>query len=60
MEIKSSLLNNDDDLKYTKESIIAVSQIDHKEDFRVDLVEYINDVCDNDDDTFFYNMMRSI
>lgn len=60
MEIKSSLLNNDDDLKYTKESIIAVSQIDHKEDFRVDLVEYINDVCDNDDDTFFYNMMRSL
>ena len=60
MEIKSSLLNNDNDLKYTKESIIAVSQIDHKEDFRVDLVEYINDVCDNEDDTFFYNMMKSL
>ena len=60
VEIKSSLLNEDEYLKHTKESIIAVSEIDHKEDFRVDLVEYINDVCDNNDDAFFYNMMQCL
>ena len=59
MEIKSSLLN-DDDFKYVKESLIKISEIDHKENFRVKTLEYINDSADNDDDIFFYDMLEFV
>ena len=48
MEITSSLLND----KYftdIKNSLIAVSEKDNKADFRVHLIEYINDTADNND-----------
>ena len=59
MEIKSSLLN-DKDFKYVKESLIEISKIDHKENFRVKTLEYINDTSDDQDDIFFYDMMEFI
>ena len=45
MEIKSSLLND----KYFDElrkSLIEISKIDGKQDFRVRMLEYINDTAD--------------
>jgi len=59
MEIKSSLLN-DEDFKYVKESLIEISEIDHKENFRVKTLEYINDSADNDNDIFFYDMLEFV
>lgn len=57
MEIKSSLLNSKD-FKLTKESLIEVSEHDHEENFRVKLIEYIDDTADNNDDMFFYDMLE--
>lgn len=57
MEIKSSLLNSKD-LKLLKESLIAASEVDGKENFRVRLIEYIDDTADNEDDEFFYDMIE--
>lgn len=57
MEIKSSLLN-DEDFSGVKDSIIAASEVDNKEKFRVKLVEYINDSADNNHDMFFYDMLE--
>ena len=57
MEIKSSLLNSKD-LKLLKDSLIAASEVDHKENFRVRLIEYIDDTADNEDDEFFYDMIE--
>ena len=57
MEIKSSLLNSKD-LKLLKESLIAASEVDGKENFRVRLIEYIDDTADNEDDEFFYEMLE--
>ena len=54
--INSSLLN-DDDFKSVKYSIENVSKIDGKEDFRVQMIEYINDTADNNDDVFFFDML---
>ena len=59
IEIKSSLLN-DDDFKYTKESLIAVSEIDHKEQWRVKMIEYINQKANSSQDEFFYDMLPSL
>ena len=56
MEITSSLLN-EKEFKNTKQSIINISQIDSQEKFRTSLIEYINDTADNNDDTFFYDML---
>ena len=59
MEITSSLLND----KYfaaVKASLIAVSEKDNKEDFRVHLIEYINDTADNNDDMFFFDMVEFV
>ena len=56
MEIKSTLLN-DKDFDKVRESIIAVSQIDNEDNFRVRLIEYINDSSESDDDKFFYDML---
>lgn len=56
MEITSSLLN-EKEFKNTKQSIINISQIDNQEKFRTSLIEYINDTADNNDDTFFYDML---
>ena len=57
MEIKSSLLNSKD-LKLLKDSLIAASEVDGKENFRVRLIEYIDDTADNEDDEFFYDMIE--
>lgn len=54
--INSSLLN-DDDFKSVKYSIENISKIDGKEDFRVQMIEYINDTADNNDDVFFFDML---
>lgn len=57
MEIKSSLINSKE-LKLLKDSLIAASEVDGKENFRVRLIEYIDDTADNEDDEFFYDMME--
>ena len=57
MEIKSSLINSKE-LKLLKDSLIAASEVDGKENFRVRLIEYINDTADNEDDEFFYDMIE--
>ena len=49
IEIKSSLLN-DEDFRFVKESLIAASQEDGEEKFRVKTVEYINDSSGAEDD----------
>ena len=59
MEIKSSLLNSKE-FGLVKDSLIKVSEIDHKEDFRVNMLEYINDSADNDDDEFFFDMLEFV
>ena len=57
MEIKSSLINSKE-LKLLKDSLIAASEVDGKENFRVRLIEYIDDTADNEEDEFFYDMME--
>ena len=57
MEIKSSLLNTKE-LKLLKDSLIAASEVDGKENFRVRLIEYIDDTADNEEDEFFYDMIE--
>lgn len=57
MEIKSSLLNSKE-LKLLKDSLIAASEVDGKENFRVRLIEYIDDTADNEEDEFFYDMIE--
>ena len=56
MEIKSSLLKYNE-FKYLKNSLIKVSELDDKQNFRVKLIEYINDTADNEDDMFFFEML---
>ena len=57
MEIKSSLINSKE-LKLLKDSLIAASEVDGKENFRVKLIEYVNDTADNEEDEFFYDMIE--
>ena len=57
MEIKSSLINSKE-LKLLKDSLIAASEVDGKENFRVRLIEYIDDTADNEEDEFFYDMIE--
>jgi hypothetical protein len=59
IEIKSSLLNSPE-FKDVKKSLIEVSELDNKEQFRVKLLEYIDATSDNNDDMFFYDMMEFI
>ena len=59
MEIKSTLLN-DPDFIHVKNSLIKISEKDHKENFRVKMIEYINDSSDSEDDQFFYDMLEFI
>ena len=59
MEIKSSLLN-DKDFVLVKDSLIKASEKDGKEKFRVKMIEYINDISDNDDDEFFFDMVEFV
>lgn len=56
IEIKSSLLN-DSAFRNVKKSLISVSAIDNKADFRIKAIEYINDSSENNDDMFFYDML---
>lgn len=57
IEIKSSLLNASD-MKNVKRSLIHVSEKDGESDFRVKLIEYINDTCENNQDMFFYDALE--
>ena len=57
MEIKSSLINSKS-LKLLKNSLIAASEVDGKENFRVKLIEYVDDTADNEEDEFFYDMIE--
>ena len=59
IEIRSSLIN-DPDFKYLKNSLIEVSEIDHKDKFRVKVIEYINDSSSESDDMFFYDMLEFV
>ena len=59
MEIKSSLLN-DEDFVYVKQSLIEVSEKDHKENFRIKTLDYINAASADSGDKFFYDMMEFI
>lgn len=59
MEIKSSLINSKE-LKLLKDSLIAASEVDGKENFRVRLIEYIDDTADNEEDEFFYDMIEFV
>ena len=58
-ELNSSLLE-DKYLKKVKESLLAISMIDHEEDFRVKMLEYINDTASDNDDKFFYDMIEFV
>ena len=59
MDIKSSLINSKD-MKFVKDSLIKISEIDHEEKFRVNMLEYINDSADNSDDEFFFDMLEHV
>lgn len=58
-EITSSLLN-DPEFKVTKQSIIDASENDDHQDYRVNLVEFINDSSYDADDEFFYEMLEFV
>lgn len=48
----------DNDFKWTKLSIIHTSKNDDKlEEWKSDLVEYLNDACDRPDRDYFYHML---
>ena len=55
MEIKSNLLNKSKIFDNLKQSIIAVSKTDNKQDWRVKLVEYINIKAYQEQNKFFYD-----
>lgn len=59
IEIKSSLLN-DSNFETTKKTLIAVSEVDRKENWRVKMMEYINSKAASDGDEFFYNMLPHV
>ena len=59
MEIKSILLN-DSDFKYVKESILNVSKSDEDTAFKVRTIEYINDSSTDEDDMFFFEMLEFV
>ena len=59
MEIKSSLINHKD-FVHVKQSLIEVSEKDHKEAFRVKALEYIDDTSSEGDNDFFFDMMPFI
>ena len=56
-EIKSSLLNSKS-MRFVKKNIEALEPFDHETDFRVELIEYINDSSDAEDDQFFWEMLE--
>lgn len=57
MAIKSSLLNSKE-FAHLKRNIIELSQEDGLEDWRVKLIEYINDSSSDEDDQFFYEQLE--
>lgn len=57
IEIKSSLINNKD-FRFLKESLIAASEKDGEDKFRVKTIEYINDSSGDNEDIFFYDMLE--
>lgn len=59
MEIKSSLLNEEEFVD-VKNSLIKISKIDGKQDFRVRMLEYINDTADNSNDMFFFDNLEFV
>ena len=60
MRIEDSLVLKDKTMAKVKASLEKVSEIDNKEEFRVDMLEYINQSSYNNDDMFFYDMMEFI
>lgn len=56
-EIKSSILNSKS-MRFVKKNIEALEPIDKETDFRVELIEYINDSSDAEDDQFFWEMLE--
>lgn len=58
-EIKSSLVNSEE-MKFVKESLLHASEEDNKENFRVKVLEYINDSSYNNADMFFYDELEYI
>ena len=57
MEIKNSLLN-EPEFKYLKESLIQASEVDHKEEWRIKLIEYLDSVSSNEDDEYFFDSIE--
>lgn len=59
IEIKSSLLN-DSIFDNTRNSLIAVSEQDRKENWRVKTIEYINQKASSEGDEVFYNLLPHV
>lgn len=60
MELKKSEVLDYDSMKPVKDNLIAISVSDGKQDFRVDVLEYIDMTSDNDNDDYMYNAMKYI
>ena len=56
MEIKSSLFDSES-MSLVKDSLIKISEKDHKEKFRVKLINYIDDSSTDNEDEFFFDML---
>lgn len=59
MEITSSLLNASE-MSEVKKSLIEKSNDDGYQDFRVKMLEYINDTAEADGDDFFFDMLEFV
>ena len=59
IEIKSSLLNSEE-FEFVKRSIIHISEIDGKQEYRTNVIEYINDSSSSNDDEFFFDMLEFV
>ena len=60
MKIQDSEVLKDKTMQRVKQSLENISSIDNQEEFRVDMLEYINYSSYNNNDMFFYDMMEFI
>ena len=60
MKIQDSEVLKDRTMQKVKHSLENISSIDNQEEFRVDMLEYINYSSYNNNDMFFYDMMEFI
>ena len=60
MKIQDSEVLKDRTMQKVKQSLENISSIDNQEEFRVDMLEYINYSSYNNNDMFFYDMMEFI